>query len=76
MVAKMSWTQPICEKDWIAQNSTWNEDNTEMTGVKIPVRVTNIDTVETCAWCGDPTIMGIYVREDPTKVEFPAFEDE
>ena len=55
-----SWNQPCCEYDWEKRHPN-----------RQPVRVTD-SKVEKCAWCGRKTVSGIYVREDPHNVKFPA----
>ena len=48
------WTHPQCEACWVAYNpDRW------------PVRVMDLDTAYICCFCGDPTWVGIFVREDP-----------
>ena len=44
------------------------------------VRYTEEDTDEDricqCSYCGKPTIVGIFVRDNPEKVSYPAIEKE
>lgn len=74
VVVRYSWTQPICEADWIAGNSVY--DGTRLDTIRVPVRVRTPEgeppVIEKCAYCGAPTIVGIYVRADPTSVPYPA----
>lgn len=68
----MSWNQPICERDWVKQNARYNEDDV-LTEIRMPYRLTSEHTeIERCAWCGEPTIFGVYVRADPDTVPYPA----
>jgi hypothetical protein len=39
------------------------------------VRVTTV-TTERCSYCGETTMSGIYVREHPANVPFPAEDDD
>lgn len=56
---RWSWTQPICLRCWTEQTH------------RIPVQV--IGAVrEQCAYCGAKTRDGIYLRDDPATVRFPA----
>lgn len=57
----MNWTQPMCERCWFDQR-----------GNVMPTRVNALPPAERCAWCGRPTVAGIYVRQDPTAVPYPA----
>jgi hypothetical protein len=47
-------------------DTCWEDRNPD----REPVRVThNLSyKAEICAWCGQPTAGGIYVRQDPTRV--------
>lgn len=67
-----SWTQPICTDDWVQQN---HKPDPEGIGIliKTPTKVKQDEfTPEMCAFCGRLTSAGIFVREDPGKVLFPA----
>lgn len=59
VTAMANWNQPICERDWVERN-----------GERRPVRVIDPDE-ERCAYCGEATKSGIYVRDDPQSVPFP-----
>lgn len=73
---KLSWTQPICERCWIEWNSEWDDDD-NLVGIRRPVRINAEATeVERCAWCGRPTIVGIYKRVDPISVPYPRGADD
>lgn len=62
-----SWNQPQCERCWAVLHTD------EMGRIREPVRaLTGTGPAEQCAWCGMPTWAGIWVREDPSKVLFPA----
>ena len=68
---RLSWTQPICERCWIAREAAW-EDVGEvevLKEIRRPTVLTDSD-LEQCAFCGEPTIMGIFVRHDPNDVPF------
>ncbi len=54
-----SWSQPICDVCWRQRE-----------GDRIPVRIVTRPP-ERCAFCGDPTTSGIYVRIDPALVLHP-----
>lgn len=47
------WTHPICESCWAALNPG-----------REPFAMGNPEP-EWCCYCGDQTVAGIYVREDP-----------
>lgn len=73
---KYSWTQPICERCWVDKHAVWEKspDGTEVL-IRMPVRA-NTHKVEQCAYCGQVTLFGVYVREDPKLVAFPQPKDE
>ena len=79
---RYSWTQPICERDWIVRNSVWEDgpagDMEVLVSISRPVRVTaplgETMSVERCSFCGEPTIWGVFTREDPANVRFPAVQ--
>lgn len=51
-------TQPICERCWFAMNPQNDPKQTKNT------------TRETCSYCSQPTVAGIYVLADPEVVPF------
>jgi hypothetical protein len=58
----MSWTQAICA-------DCWDEKYPDR---KVrPHQRANVAELERCAYCGNATHLGIYVRDDPAKVPFP-----
>lgn len=72
-----SWTQPCCEACWIEDRGEWDLDSDEQSVwqhiISVPKPTIVLDSpLERCAFCGRPTIVGIYVRHDPTEVPFPA----
>jgi hypothetical protein len=56
----MNWTQPICEDCWERFFPHKGE----------PVRLIDKEP-ERCAWCGQVTLSGIYVRAHPDVVTYP-----
>lgn len=64
----LSWTQAICERDWIAKNANWRGD--VLISIDRPHLLVEPE-VERCAYCGEPTIFGAYVRDDPANVRYP-----
>lgn len=62
----MNWTQPMCEP-------CWDHKNPNRRAVKIKDEVA---VPEVCAWCGETTRAGIYVRADPRELWFPKAEDD
>lgn len=59
---RLSWTQPICDTCWWDRNPD-----------RKPVRLADgYAHRERCAFCGEQTMSGIYVRQDPTTVPHPA----
>jgi hypothetical protein len=76
---RYSWTQPICERDWIAREGTWDtSDRGDPTlSVRIPLRLAaGVTSVERCSWCGEPTIFGTFVRANPQSVPYPAVKED
>ena len=67
------WNQPICERDWIERNSTWDGDR--LVSLRMPVRLTEPE-VERCSYCGGPTILGAFVRDDPANVLYPPADND
>lgn len=62
----MSWTQAICADCWFDRFPG-----------REPVRFRpEVRESETCCDCGRKTRSGIYVRADPTSVNFPRAEEE
>ena len=59
----LSWTQPCCDDCW----DLHNRDRTPIT-VSVP-------EPERCAWCGEVTVSGIYVRANPNHVLYPATDE-
>lgn len=55
----MSFTQPACDSCFAERNPG-----------REPVRLMEPET-EICCFCGQPTASGIYVRVDPSTVEYP-----
>lgn len=68
-----NWTQPTCERCWILRRSTSDAEG-RIEGVEIPYRLKE-PSLEQCAFCGEPTIFGVYVRINPASVMFPAQEE-
>ena len=65
---------PVCEVCWIAREATWDEQGEleVLIGLRIPVRIVEIDTLETCGFCGQPTFIGIYQRVAKSQAPFYA----
>ncbi len=78
----LSWNQPICEVDWIEREGLFSPDEEHpglvtLVGVREPIRIQRLADesplpIEQCAFCGKPTIFGVYVRADPKSVPYPA----
>lgn len=68
-----NWTQPQCERCWLDNNTHLNPETKEIE-IRRPVLMVG-DHAEQCAWCGQLTIIGLYVRVDPSTVPYPT-EDE
>jgi hypothetical protein len=64
----MSWTQPCCERCWVPFVIGVRQELLEPTRLIEPEQ-------ETCAFCGDDTSSGIYVRADPKQVPYSRQED-
>ncbi len=65
------WSHPICEACWIQREFVWEtvvgpDDKTYEQLIKIrePSKVLE-PPLETCCFCNNLTLVGIYVREDP-----------
>ena len=57
----MSWTQPCCYRCWYQRNPH-----------RRPHAMTlEHRTAETCCYCGELTLSGIYVRVNPATVQHP-----
>jgi sulfatase maturation enzyme AslB (radical SAM superfamily) len=67
----MSWQSvPQCERCWIEANSTYDTFVTSaetaeqrIVNIKMPF-VMQQPVAEVCHFCGEPTIIGIYVRAE------------
>jgi hypothetical protein len=59
-VRVVSWTQAVCD-------DCWDERNPDRLSPHLGAGYR-----ERCSWCGTCTVSGIYVREDPASVPFPA----
>lgn len=70
-ITALSWTHPICERCWL-ESQEWTPE----TGIRLPYRL-NADESEIhiCAYCGYLTFVGIFVRDNPSKVKFPREEN-
>lgn len=60
------WNQAICDTDW-------EKLNPGRTAYRL---VAEFRKDEICAWCGETTRSGIYVRVDPTTVPYPQEHDD
>lgn len=59
----MTWLNlPCCERCWIERHTTYHAKTQEMQ-VRQPVRMKEPE-LETCGFCGQPTISGIFVRAE------------
>lgn len=59
-----AWNHPCCDACWKGREPR-----------RVPVRL-SAPNVERCSFCGEPTMSGIYVREDPATVPFPPAQKE
>jgi len=65
-MAKLSWNQPICDEDWEQRNPG-----------RVPVTIAEeYRETERCAFCGQETRSGIFVRQDPATVAYPHVEED
>ena len=62
-MSRIGWTWPLCRWCWERKN-----------GEREPVHMID-PKAEVCAWCGNLTEAGIYVRMDPEKVRYPVNGD-
>lgn len=70
-----NWTQSCCERCWIEDHYEIKNVGDGETDVRIRLPVVLKDPeIETCCKCGEPTIMGLYIRVDPNTVKFPTLE--
>lgn len=71
-----SWNQPICERCWIDANGEFDLDDVagvvtqRLVSLRMPT-VVREPSVEECSFCGNPTILGAFVRADPSSVPYP-----
>lgn len=66
-MSALSWNQAICEPCWAARHPEG----------RVPARIADSERAdETCAYCGDATAAGIFVRDDPANVNFPQPKDD
>lgn len=65
------WTQPQCERCYIAQEATAENGQVSL---RMPT-ILKDQRIEHCAWCSGLTISGIYRRVDPATVGFPTFDE-
>lgn len=66
----MTYTQPICERCWINDNTTIEPDGVT---IRRPALIGHPE-IERCCLCGEPTVVGIYTRRDPHTVPYPTGE--
>lgn len=56
------WTHCMCGDCWLQRNFKWTDDG----GVEFRPPVTcKTDKTEICCFCGNKTVLGIFVRHDP-----------
>jgi hypothetical protein len=63
----------MCERCWINEHT--HIDPTFNVSIRQPTML-KIREVEKCSFCGEFTIVGIYVRQDPKTVPYPAEDDD
>ncbi len=68
-MSNTNWTQPICERCWLINNTTV-DPVTKVRTIRHPVTIKDRKE-EVCSHCGSTTIFGAYVRVDPKTVLFP-----
>lgn len=71
----LSWTHPICTEDWVQLHHKVDDDGNLLIRTPTKVKLDEFDP-KMCAYCGRLTSAGIFVREDPAKVLFPAMKDD
>jgi hypothetical protein len=70
-----NWNQPKCEACWIKDNCEVAvvEGEDVIVSIRMPVLLTHEHRdIKQCAWCGGPTLIGLFVRADPLSVPYPA----
>lgn len=70
-MSKGEWTHAQCEACWIEAQGDWVPDPYDaevflLSQVRAPSCIVE-PGLERCCFCLKPTIMGIFVREDPAK---------
>ena len=67
---------PQCERCWMEKRGevSINEEGNVRFQVATPVRLTQPE-LEVCAWCGEPTIFGVYVRARRDELTHPPEEE-
>ena len=66
-----NWTHPCCEACWVERNLYYV--NGEV-AIRQPFLLKD-PGIQKCCYCGNMTILGCWIREDPTKVAFPMVEE-
>jgi hypothetical protein len=67
VAATLSWTQPCCERCWVESVGRLADGT-----LRKPRLMHNWEHGETCAWCGQETVIGLYIRLDPQEVAYPS----
>ena len=73
-MTRFSWDSPCCEACWIDAVGVQRIDE-GTTRIRVPLMLKD-SGMHTCAFCGELTIVGIFVRRDPATVSFPPVEEE
>lgn len=69
------WTHRSCERCFINRQIDAQDDGDQWVTIKIPVllnqqvMVESNEAVGECCFCGLPTVIGLYVRADPSTVQ-------
>lgn len=58
------WNQVICNRCWVVRCATLNQLGRTPTRVELPAMMD-------CAFCGERTASGIFVRHDPRQTPYP-----
>jgi hypothetical protein len=68
---------PKCETCWIDHEAEWDPANpNRLLSLREPVRLQHNPQLEQCAWCGAPTIFGVYVRAARAELPYAPEEDQ
>lgn len=73
------WTHRSCEHCYIGKQVEQSDPNDQWVEIKIPVLLSQQHVAEEgpgyCCFCGQPTVIGLFVRHDPERLDCSHEED-